>query len=189
MEQILAFCRPGFEAEAGRELVDSAMSVGLYGYFQPEKDRGLVRFSLPGPEPAEAMLERVALETLVFVRDWLIVLGTCTLPGEDRVGAVIEALKGHDSQLPRCARVEVRLLENNSDRDLGNFARKWVAPLSRGLRGAGLLDEADAEAPARLEIVFLPTRSLASVSAQTVPATSVVSRDFGCRPRRRVDRP
>ncbi|EMP55698.1 23S rRNA C2498 ribose 2'-O-ribose methyltransferase [Marinobacter santoriniensis NKSG1] len=154
MEQILAFCRPGFEAEAGQELVDSAMSAGLYGYFQPERDRGLVRFYLTGPEQAETMLERVSIDTLVFVRDWLIVLETLGLPGEDRVGAVIDALKTHASFKPRCARVEVRLLENNTDRDLGNFARKWVAPLSRGLRGAGLIGESDSEASARLEIVL-----------------------------------
>lgn len=152
MEQVLAFCRPGFEAEAGRELTDSAMAVGLYGFFEPERGEGVVWFSLPGPEPVEELLARVKLENLVFVRDWLIVLGRFGLPKEDRVGAVIEGLRQLDGRLPQCARVEVRLPENNADKDLGNFARKWVAPLSRGLRGAELLQAAEANTPARLEI-------------------------------------
>ncbi|MCG7199353.1 23S rRNA (cytidine(2498)-2'-O)-methyltransferase RlmM [Marinobacter pelagius] len=152
MEQILAFCRPGFEAEAGRELMDSAMEAGLYGFFEPVRGEGVVWFSLPGPEPAEELLARVRLENLVFVRDWLVVLGRLELPAEDRVGAIIEGLRQLDGGVPECARVEVRLLENNTDKDLGNFARKWMAPLSRGLRGAGWLQAAEAETPARLEI-------------------------------------
>ncbi len=155
MEQILAFCRPGFETEAGRELTDSAMESGLYGFFEPVRDEGTVWFSLPGPEPAAELLARVRLENLVFVRDWLVALGRIELPAEDRVGAVIAGLRQLESGIPECARVEVRLRENNTDKDLGNFARKWVAPLSKGLRGAGLLQAAEADAPARLEI-FLP---------------------------------
>ncbi|MFO7529847.1 MAG: 23S rRNA (cytidine(2498)-2'-O)-methyltransferase RlmM [Marinobacter sp.] len=162
MEQILAFCRPGFETEAGRELTDSAMESGIYGFFEPVRGEGIVWFSLPGPEPAKELLARVRLESLVFVRDWLVVLGRLELPPEDRVGAVIEGLRQIEGGWPECARVEVRLLENKADKDLGNFARKWVAPLSKGLRGAGLLQDVEADTPARLEI-FLPDFSHAVV--------------------------
>lgn len=162
MEQILAFCRPGFEAEAGRELTDFAMESGLYGFFEPARGEGIVWFSLPGPEPAEELLARVSLENLVFVRDWLVVLGRLELPAEDRVGAVISGLRLLEGGMPECARVEIRLPENNVDKDLGNFARKWVAPLSKGLRGAGLLKAVEAETLARLEI-FLPDFSQAVV--------------------------
>ncbi len=31
MEQILVFCRPGFETEAGREMTDSATERGIFG--------------------------------------------------------------------------------------------------------------------------------------------------------------
>ncbi|AOY87387.1 23S rRNA (cytidine(2498)-2'-O)-methyltransferase RlmM [Marinobacter salinus] len=156
MEQILAFCRPGFEAEAGRELTDKGAQCGLFGYFEPEKGQGFVRYSLSGAETAETLLARVALEDLVFIRDWFVVLGHCSLPGQDRVGAVITGLGNLDRGYPGCARLEIRLSENNSDRDLGNFARKWVSPLSRGLRGAGFLKaDQNAPAPARLEILLL----------------------------------
>lgn len=163
MEQVLAFCRPGFEAEAGRELTDQAAERGFFGFFEPAKGAGLVWYSLGGPETAEELLSRLALDNLVFVRDWLVVLGRFSLPEHDRVGAVIEELRSLDRGYPGCARLEVRLPENNADSDLGNFARKWVSPLSRGLRGAGLLKaDQNASAPARLE-VLLPDFSEAVV--------------------------
>ncbi|MBW7470184.1 23S rRNA (cytidine(2498)-2'-O)-methyltransferase RlmM [Marinobacter sp. M216] len=156
MEQVLAFCRPGFEAEAGRELTDQAAERGFFGFFEPEKGAGLVWYSLGGPETAEELLSRLDLADLVFVRDWFVVLGRMPLPEHDRVGAVIEGLRNLERSYPGCARLEVRLPENNADGDLGNFSRKWVSPLSRGLRGAGLLKaDQNASAPARLEVLLL----------------------------------
>ncbi|PHQ26479.1 23S rRNA (cytidine(2498)-2'-O)-methyltransferase RlmM [Marinobacter guineae] len=168
MEQILVFCRPGFETEAGREMTDSAAEKGIFGYFEPETDRGLVRFHPAAPDTADEVMARLDLDNLVFVRDWIVVLGEFRLPDADRVGAIIDGLKGLGRGYPGCARVEIRLSENNSDRDLGNFARKLVSPLSRGLRGAGLLrTDQNAPAPARLE-VFLSDFSSAVVGFSLV---------------------
>lgn len=156
MQQIMLICRPGFETEAGQEMTDTAADAGIFGFFQPVRNAGLVRFTIGGAEPAEELMARVPLEHLVFTRDWFAVLGDIKLPVNDRVGAVLEFLKDEQWQGDRCARLEVRLPETNDDRDLGNFARKWVSPLSRGLRGAGLLKtDPDAPARARLEILLV----------------------------------
>jgi len=154
MQQIMLVCRPGFESEAGQELTDQAAAVGVFGYFMPGKDNGLVRFVIGSDETGEELMSRLGLDDLVFIRDWFIVLGDCPLPAEDRVGAVIEYLRELGWQGETAARVEVRLPEINDDRDLGNFARKWVSPLSKGLRGAGLLKEGGST-PAQLEILLL----------------------------------
>lgn len=154
MDQILLFCRPGFETEAGRELTDTAGNLGIFGYFEPVKGQGLVWFSLTTPATSDLLMQRLPLEKLVFTRDWFVVVGRFPLPDKDRVGAVIDAIRELDCDFPECARLEVRLPENNSDRDLGNFARKWVSPLSRGLRDTGFLMKApDAQADARFEIL------------------------------------
>lgn len=156
MEQLIVFCRPGFETEAGRELTDAAALTGIYGYFEPVSSQGFVVFNLPGPASADTLLATLSIHTLVFVRDWFVVLAEVSLPTTDRVGAVIDALQLLDSEFPACARVEIRLPENNNDPDLGNFARKWVSPLSRGLRGAGILQaDREAQSPARLELLLL----------------------------------
>ncbi|MDI9245713.1 23S rRNA (cytidine(2498)-2'-O)-methyltransferase RlmM [Marinobacter sp. CHS3-4] len=156
MEQLMAFCRPGFEADAGRELTDAAASVGAYGYFEPGSQPGLIKFSLPGPESMADLLGRLSLDDLVFSRDWFVVISEISLPKSDRVGAVIDALREVDADWPACSRVEIRLGETNEDHDLGNFARKWVSPLSKALRGAGILEaDAKADAPARLELLLV----------------------------------
>lgn len=161
MGPLIAFCRPGFEADAGRELTDVAALRGIFGYFAPLGRNGLVAFHPSGPETADDLLERVALDELVFVRDWFVVLQQVALPATDRVGAVIEALRELDRSFPYCARIEVRLPEDHADRDLANFARKWTAPLAKGLRGAGLLRESpEATARYRLEILVLDFASV-----------------------------
>jgi len=154
MQQIMLVCRPGFEAEAGQELTDQAANVGMFGYFMPGKGDGLVRFVIGSGETGEELMARLALEELVFVRDWFVVLGDCALPKDDRVGAVIDFLRDLGWQSDNTARLEIRLPETNSDRDLGNFARKWVSPLSKGLRGAGLLQD-QPDAPGQLEVLLL----------------------------------
>lgn len=154
MQQLLVFCRPGFETECGRELTDAAAWQGVHGYFQARPGEGMVRFSLPPPQSASDLLERVMLADLVFARDWCRWLADVALPASDRVGAVLDALRDLDGALPACQRVEVRIPEANTDRDLGNFARKWVAPLARTLRGAGYLREDMEQARYRLELVL-----------------------------------
>lgn len=154
-DTLVLFCRPGFEPDCGNELTDQAARRGRYGYFRPGQVPGTVLFTLPGQGEAESLLAELALEQLVFVRDWFLLLAEVGLPATDRVGAVITALKGTTPLEGRPGRVEVRLGETNEDADLGRFARKWVAPLSRGLRGAGLLTaDSGADRPLQLEILL-----------------------------------
>ena len=156
MEQMIAFCRPGFEADAGRELTDAAALVGAFGYFEPGSQPGLVVFNLPGPATATDLLGNLHIGELVFVRDWFVVMADVALPRADLVGAVVDALGESAAGIPSCSRVDIRLTETNEDHDLGNFARKWVSPLSKALRGAGYLkQDPKADAPARLELLLL----------------------------------
>jgi len=156
MQQMVAFCRPGFEADAGRELTDAAAMAGVFGYFEPGPEPGLLTFNLSGPATAKDLVGSVAIAGLVFVRDWFVTVADIPLPRADRVGAVIAALRDADTVLPSCSRVDIRLAETNDDHDLGNFARKWMSPLSRALRSAGWLEQnPQAETPGRLELLLL----------------------------------
>lgn len=154
MSQVFLFCRAGFETEAGRELTDAAAEAGHYGYFQPESGQGRVSFMLADGADAGDLMAKVSLEKLVFTRDWFQVLDEGALPSGDRVAAVLELLRENPG-IPQAARVEVRVPEDSSDRDLTNFSRKWVSPLSRALRETGFLVDNDVN-PWRLEI-FLPS--------------------------------
>ncbi len=161
MDQIIVFCRPGFEPEAGRELTDAAALLGIFGYFQPQPGGGSIRFTLSGKESAAELMDLLPLESLVFSRDWFELLTEVALPESDRVGAIIHALRDAGSRLTGCGRVETRIPEGNPDHDLGNFARKWTAPLSKGLRGAGLLGESSASSDHNRLEIYLPDFSTA----------------------------
>lgn len=152
MSQIFLFCRAGFETEAGRELTDAAAAEGVYGYFQPESGSGWVLFILADGTDAITLMDRIPFESLVFVRDWFAVVADEVLPKADRVGAVLDILREQDGLRPS-SRVEVRIPEESQNRDLSNFGKKWVAPLSRALRESGFLVES--AGGSRLE-VFLP---------------------------------
>lgn len=161
MDQIIVFCRPGFESEAGRELTDMAALLGIFGYFQPQPGGGSIRFTLSGRESAAELMNLLPLEHLVFCRDWFELLTEVGLPESDRVGAIIHGLRDVRSRLAGCSRVETRIPEENADHDLGNFARKWTAPLSKGLRGAGLLGEPSANPDHNRLEIYLPDFSSA----------------------------
>lgn len=155
MNQLVVFCRSGFETECGREVTDRAAQKGVHGYFQAAPATGYIRFVLPGPDTAFDLMARLQLDELVFARDWFAWLADLELPASDRVGVVLAVLKQARPGLPACSRVEVRIPEANTDRDLGNFRRKWVAPLSRALRETGLLSAGDSSADQnRLEILL-----------------------------------
>ncbi len=162
-DRLLVFCRPGFETEAGRELTDAAAALGAWGYFEPRNAEGWLLFHLSGGLGGPGLLARLSLTNLVFVRDWVMVGTVLELPSEDRVGAVIAGIRAESIPTRTCDRVEIRIPENTTDPDLGNFARKWVAPLSRALRGAELLGSGDANNQGdRLELL-LPDFAVAYV--------------------------
>ncbi len=169
---IWALCRPGFEADAGQELVSRAAEAGAYGFFVPEA-AGWVRFELPG-QSAEPVMRAIPLTGLVFVRDWYVGFGEAVpLPKEDRVGAVLEAVKDSGISAPY-GRVDVHVPQEGTEDALPRFARKWTSPLAKALRGAGILDEEpDSTAATPGLEILLPDFSRAWL-AQRVPELSSV---------------
>ncbi|WP_097461161.1 23S rRNA (cytidine(2498)-2'-O)-methyltransferase RlmM [Mangrovitalea sediminis] len=138
MNEVHAFCRPGFESECGQELVDVAARAEVYGYFRSSHGSGLTSFVASSEDDVERLMTRVNWRDLVFTRDWMRAVATLELPQTDRVGAVVRTLS--DIGFDRCCdRVEVIVTEDCQDADVQNFARKWVPPLSRALRGRGWL--------------------------------------------------
>lgn len=167
LNRLLIFCRPGFETEAGRELTDGAAALGAWGYFTPTEGMGWLQFTLAGGADAPTLLTQLPLDSLVFVRDWVVVVADIPLPETDRVGAVVTTLReANVGAVAGCDRVEVRVSENNANADLSRFARKWVAPLSHALRGASMLGEGGrGDGADRLELFLVDfTRVLIGVS-------------------------
>ena len=132
-------CRPGFESDAGQELVALAAELGVYGFFVPSPTPGWVRFEAPGQDLAGELLAQLNWQDLVFSRDWLMELASVeALPVSDRVGAVLDTLRS--GQWSGCfGRVEIHVPPEGAAEDLARFARKWTSPLARALRDTGWL--------------------------------------------------
>ena len=149
-------CRPGFEIDAGQEVVTRAAEVGVQGYFVPSGIAGWIRFEAPGQDPAELLFPNLNWSELVFVREWLLELAeVAPLPQTDRVGAVLDVMTDITEQGP-FARLEIHTPTEGAPTDLARFARKWTSPLARALRETGWLQSSNA-APARgacLEILL-----------------------------------
>ena len=153
MDSIYAFCRPGFEVEAGRELVDAGIAAGVYGHFLPLTRQGLVELRLPSTRERDRLMAEVPLSELVFSRDWLAGIGEVELPREDRVQAILSLLDANPG-LPLPGELEIQVVEGNQDPDLHRFARKWTPPLARALRESGRMAGRDPRGD-RLDIVLM----------------------------------
>lgn len=136
---IWLFCRPGFETDAGQELVTRSAEVGIYGYFVPGTTPGWVRFEAPGQDLDSKLFPCLNWRDLVFVRDWVRELAVVDpLPEADRVSAVLRTLDTLPEQ-EVFRRVEIHTPSEGAEPDLARFARKWTAPLARALRAKGWL--------------------------------------------------
>lgn len=166
-QAVWLLCRPGFEADAGQELVCLAAELGVYGFFVPSTTPGWVRFEAPGQDLARQLVAHLNWQELVFSRDWLMELVRVEeLPPSDRVGAVLDTL--HDGDCSgRFERLEIHVPTQGAPEDLARFARKWTSPLARALRETGWLAPSGAQSDQhmpRLDIL-LPDFSQAVLCA------------------------
>ena len=150
MQSIIGCCRPGFEKEAGEELVAKAAEQSVYGYFQPLY-AGAIRFNAAQSNLKNSLWPHLHLRDLVFTRDWGLLIAEVPLPPADRVGAVLETLT---ASLPEPTdRLEIQVPDGVDDPALHRFARKWTPPLSRALREGGVLT-AGANRGHRLDVLL-----------------------------------
>lgn len=90
-QQLLLYCRPGFENDLSAEVADKTAHLGWSGYPQATPNGGFVRFILTGDEPANALHREMPLESLVFARQSLIALTPLEgLSRDDRLTPIIE---------------------------------------------------------------------------------------------------
>ncbi|SDG48899.1 23S rRNA (cytidine2498-2'-O)-methyltransferase [Onishia taeanensis] len=90
-QQLLLYCRPGFENDLSAEVTDKAAQLGWSGYPLATPDSGFVRFMLTGDEPANALHRDLPLESLVFARQSLVALPALEgLSRDDRLTPIIE---------------------------------------------------------------------------------------------------
>ncbi len=150
LENLLLYCRPGFEGECAAEIQEVAAARGIAGYARTQSQSGVVTFHCSeagiGLEPARL----IRFADLIFARQLCALLTELTdLPARDRVTPLCAALAGR-----QVSALLVETADTNEAKQLQAFCRKFQTPMREGLQRAGLLREGDAALP-RLHLLFV----------------------------------
>jgi 23S rRNA (cytidine2498-2'-O)-methyltransferase len=165
MQEILCYCRQGFEAECAGELATRAHARGLAGEVRADAGSGFARFLAAAPVAGPALEACCDWRRLVFARQCLTVFACLDgLPRSDRLTPLLHAL-GERGERYRDAWVEAP--DSESGRALAPFCRSFGNALIGALKKARLLD---AQAPRRLH-AFFPQGDKVYIAAAD-PATS-----------------
>ncbi|WP_343861067.1 23S rRNA (cytidine(2498)-2'-O)-methyltransferase RlmM [Aliiglaciecola litoralis] len=128
---LLLYCRAGFEADLGTEIVQKAADLGIYGYPSFSKQSGFVLFNCHQVDDAPRLVKSIPLTDLVFARQMLV----CGAPIEfenleDRIGTILAEL----DDAPLFGDVCVEHPDTTEGRALSKLCRKITVPLRQALR-------------------------------------------------------
>ncbi|MGF1688877.1 23S rRNA (cytidine(2498)-2'-O)-methyltransferase RlmM [Photobacterium japonica] len=152
MNQVLLYCRPGFEKECAGEVQDKANTMELYGFPRVKNNSGYVIFEFYTPGDADTFIQKQSFAELIFARQMLAVTPLLTdLPSEDRISPILEAV----ANFPRCGDLRVETPDTNEAKELLKFCRKFTVPLRQAMRGKGVLYNKDNPKKPVLHLCFI----------------------------------
>lgn len=90
MNQILLYCRQGFEKECAGEIQDKATQVEVYGFPRVVKNSGYVVFECYQQGDAEKLIQKLPFSSLIFARQMIVVVGQLSdLDPGDRISPIL----------------------------------------------------------------------------------------------------
>lgn len=135
-EELLCYCRAGFERDLAAELAARAAVAGLGAYPRYEEGSGFVRF-LPAGSSIQRVAEALPLEALVFARQRLPALEPLSgLPREDRLTPLVERVVASGWTFER---IWHETPDTNAGKGLRRLGRALERPLESVLRKRGHL--------------------------------------------------
>lgn len=149
--QVLLYCRAGFENECAAEICEAASALGVEGYARAKPDSGYVAFHPHDPTTTAALAEGLKWRRLCFARQMLFAAPLVSgLPVGDRVTPLLQSAKDLGT---RFRDVWLETADTNEAKELSSFCKKFEKPFRIALEKAGLLAD-NAELP-RLHLFFL----------------------------------
>nr|WP_298415861.1 23S rRNA (cytidine(2498)-2'-O)-methyltransferase RlmM [uncultured Halomonas sp.] len=89
--QLLFYCRSGFEEDLSAEIINKAASFGYTGYPVAHRGDGYIRFVLLDEMPGNELHRALSLDSLIFARQSLLALAPLdTLTRDERLSPIIE---------------------------------------------------------------------------------------------------
>ncbi len=137
MNNILLYCRSGFEKECAAEISEKAAQKKISGRAQAKENSGYVLFTCDQDEDAERLIRETPFGQLIFSRQ-IVRTGKLlsSLPPEDRISPIITMLSG---VIEQAGQLRVEVPDTNSSKALLKFCRKLTVPLRNAMRAHKLL--------------------------------------------------
>ncbi len=136
MEQVLLYCRQGFEKECAAEIQEKAAKYEVYGFPRVEKKSGYVLFECYQKGDAEKLLKTLPFSSLIFARQMVALVGQLSdLDAGDRISPIL----AFGGELPKSGDLRVETPDTNEGKELLKFCRKFTVPLRQALRKRGVL--------------------------------------------------
>lgn len=148
-QNLLLYCRPGFEKECLAEVQQQAADLGVAGFARLEANSGRVLFE---SYEANAELFQLRWADLAFSRQKLYVLAELDALPDNRIEPILEVL---NAQSLRFGDFFCETADTNEAKELSTFCRKFTVPLRQALKKSRRLV---AESPWRLHLFFESSR-------------------------------
>jgi 23S rRNA (cytidine2498-2'-O)-methyltransferase len=128
--QIVALCRPGFEADAGQELTQLAETLGCYGYLKFASGQGYLEYHGYDEQAVQVFYSQLQPDELIFTRDLFLALPLLdSLSSDNRVAGILDALVDG----PEVAEIHPLQADTNEGKSLARLGKKLVPPLKQAL--------------------------------------------------------
>ncbi|MFD2179281.1 23S rRNA (cytidine(2498)-2'-O)-methyltransferase RlmM [Veronia pacifica] len=152
MNQILLYCRPGFEKECAAEIQDKATGIEVYGFPRTERNSGYVLFECYQNGDTEKLLSDLPLDSLLFARQMIAVVSQFSdLDPGDRISPLLTVA----DEVPKCGDIRVETPDNDSAKELLKFCRKFTVPLRQAMRKRGVMLAKDNPRKPVLHVCFI----------------------------------
>jgi 23S rRNA (cytidine2498-2'-O)-methyltransferase len=159
LNNVIIYCRPGFEKEASAEIADLASAIGVYGYPKAQEGSAWICYVTHDDNGALKLIQQLDFSTLIFARQWFAAGPLLeNLPEKDRIGPLMSAVAEHASVIKPsklAAEFSVEYPDTNEGKTLSPFCRKITVPFRQTIKHSGLLK---ATGKYRLHLMFLSGR-------------------------------
>lgn len=157
LNQLVLYCRPGFENDCAAEVQEKAAAFECFGFIKAQANQGYVVFQCQIEDDADVLAKKLKLSELIFSRQLFCAVSSVTeLPQEDRIAPILEAIQ----DFPVCGEVRVETADTDEAKSLTKFCKKFTVPLRQALRKANVLLEKENTKRPILHVFFLDNQTV-----------------------------
>ncbi|MCC5882407.1 MAG: 23S rRNA (cytidine(2498)-2'-O)-methyltransferase RlmM [Halomonas sp.] len=135
-DQLLFYCRPGFEHDLGAELTDLGHRLGWQAKAEFAPQSGFVRFMVNESRPANELHRQLTFDRLVFARQSLVALPALHLSRDDRLSPILSQVVASGWSFDA---IWHEAPDTNDGKALAGLIKALTRPLESGLRKRGAL--------------------------------------------------